>query len=405
MEFSYTAISESGETISGVIEAGSKSDAEQKISVMGHLPVDVKKSPGGKNSLNFTDIMDALTPVKPGDLVLFTKQFRTLLRAGVNILNIMDILEKQTENKKMLNVIKDIRRDLNEGILLNVAFSRHPGVFSSLYCSMIEAGELSGALPDILDRLIFITEHENKIKADIKSALRYPMIVVITLIAAFFILLIFVIPQFEKIFNKAGIILPLPTKICIGLYSLLSSYWFFFVVGALTVIVGLVLSLRTRKGQFIKDTIILSIPIIGPLFIKSIMSRFASVFSILLSSGVAIMGAMEVLSKTLDNEAITRQFEVISEKLGEGQGIAKPLESAKYFPPMVVNMIAIGEESGSMDEMLKEVADHYDDEVEYAVKGLSEAIGPILTIGLAVVVGFFALAIFLPMWDLTKMVK
>lgn len=405
MNYSYKAIDPSGKELKGLINAATFNEAELMIGNLGLIPVDLKEQAGDKAGFSFSDFTERLSPVRPEDLVIFTKQLRTMLKAGVNILRILDILTEQTENVRLKRTISTIRKDLNEGASINEAFAKQSDVFSPLYVSMIEAGEVSGSLPEILERLIYIIEHENKIKADIKSALRYPAIVVVTLIAAFFILLTFVIPKFVSIFKKAGINLPLPTKICLILYNFLHDFWYLIIGGLIVGGGALYMYLKTDQGRFVKDSIILSLPIVGPLFIKSVMARFSSVFSILLTSGVAILNSLEVISKTLGNSAITRQFRMIAGKLEEGQGIAIPLKSAKYFPPMVINMVAIGEEAGTLDEMLKEVAAHYDDEVEYAVKGLSEAIGPILTVGLAAVVGFFALAIFLPMWDLTKMVK
>lgn len=405
MNFSYKAIDHSGKELKGLIKAATFNEAELMIGNMGLIPVDMKEQAGDKTEFSFSSFAERLSPVRPEDLVIFTKQLRTMLKAGVNILRILDILTDQTENVRLKRTIITIRKDLNEGASINEAFAKQSDVFSPLYVSMIEAGEVSGSLPEILERLIYIIEHENKIKADIKSALRYPAIVVVTLIAAFFILLTFVIPKFVAIFKKAGIDLPLPTKICLFLYNFLHDFWYLIIGGLIVGGGALYMYLKTDQGRFVKDSIILSLPIVGPLFIKSVMARFSSVFSILLTSGVAILNSLDVISKTLGNSAITRQFRMIAGKLEEGQGIAIPLKSAKYFPPMVINMVAIGEEAGTLDEMLKEVAAHYDDEVEYAVKGLSEAIGPILTVGLAAVVGFFALAIFLPMWDLTKMVK
>lgn len=405
MNYSYKAIDPSGKELKGLINAATFNEAELMIGNLGLIPVDLKEQKGDKAEFSFSDFTERLSPVRPEDLVIFTKQLRTMLKAGVNILRILDILTEQTENVRLKRTIQTIRKDLNEGASINEAFAKQSDIFSALYVSMIEAGEVSGSLPEILERLIYIIEHENKIKADIKSALRYPAIVVVTLIAAFFILLTFVIPKFVSIFKKAGIDLPLPTKICLFLYNFLHDFWYLLIGGTLACGIALYMYLKTEQGRFVRDSIILSLPIVGPLFIKSVMARFSSVFSILLTSGVAILSSLDVLSKTIGNSAITRQFHMIAGKLEEGQGIAIPLKSAKYFPPMVINMVAIGEEAGTLDEMLKEVATHYDDEVEYAVKGLSEAIGPILTVGLAAVVGFFALAIFLPMWDLTKMVK
>jgi type IV pilus assembly protein PilC len=219
------------------------------------------------------------------------------------------------------------------------------------------------------------------------------------------VLLTFVIPKFVNIFLGAGLKLPLPTVICMFLYDFFSEYWYLLLGGVAAMIVALNYYLRTDQGRYVRDAFLMKVPIIGPLFIKAAMSRFASIFAILQSSGVSVLDSMKILSGTIGNTAIARQFDMINERLEEGRGIAVPLKSAKYFTPIVTNMIAVGEESGNLDEMLKEVSDHYDVELEYAMKKLSDAIGPILTIGLAAVVGFFALAIFLPMWDLIKIVR
>jgi type IV pilus assembly protein PilC len=233
----------------------------------------------------------------------------------------------------------------------------------------------------------------------------YPVIVLSFLGVAFFVLLMFVIPKFVTIFERAGIDIPLPTKICLVLYNFISSFWPYIVVFGAFFIFFMIKFLKTPKGRLIKDSFLLKIPVIGELVKKASMSRFASIFSILQVSGVPVLEAIDILSDTIGNAAITRQFNKIGEELKKGRGISKPLKNAKYFPPMVINMISIGEESGELDKMLAEISSHYDSEVEYTTKQLSDALGPFLTLALAGVVGFFALAIFLPMWDLTKMVK
>ena len=270
---------------------------------------------------------------------------------------------------------------------------------------MLRAGEASGSLNEVLDRLTYILEHEHKVKSDIKSAMMYPIIVVCFLFIAFIVLLTAVIPRFVGIFKNAGLKLPLPTQICMLMYEFLIDYWY---IAICILVVGgsvLVYYLRTNQGKFVFYTTVMRLPLVGPLFKKSAISRFASIFAILQSSGVDILQTMDILSTTLGNAAISRELDGIKDRLAEGHGIAEPLRSAKYFTPMLINMVAIGEESGSLENLLQDVARHYDSEVEYAMKKLSDAIGPILTIGLAAVVGFFALAIFLPMWDLTMMAK
>lgn len=404
-KFSYQAISSSGKTITGTVDADTEDMANNLLTARGYIPMKVSMQGAGTTESGFSKLKDRFSKVKPQELILLTKQIRTMIRSGIPILSLLQVLEHQTENPKLKTVMSQMTGDIKEGKTLYNAFSRHPGVFSPLYCSMVQAGEASGALPEVLERLTYIIEHEDKVRSDIKSALQYPMIVMIFLTIAFFILLTFVIPKFIAIFISAGLDLPLPTRICMIMYDYLIGYWYVLALSTTGIVVGSILYFRTPAGKFVRDTYLMKLPVLGPLFMKSAMSRFASIFAILQSSGVAILDSMVILTNTIGNSAISREFDRIKDQLEEGRGIAAPLQSAKYFSPMVVNMVAIGEESGNLDEMLREVADHYDTEIEYAVHKLSEAIGPLLTIGLAAVVGFFALAIFLPMWDLTKMVK
>jgi type IV pilus assembly protein PilC len=270
---------------------------------------------------------------------------------------------------------------------------------------MLKAGEASGALNDVLDRLTYIIEHEHKVKSDIKSALTYPIIVVCFLFIAFIVLLTGVIPRFVSIFKSSGLDLPLPTQICMLMYTFLVHYWYIGLGIGVVVGTALFYYLKTEHGKHLFYTIVMRLPILGPLFIKSAISRFASIFSILQSSGVDILQTMDILTDTIGNAAISHELNGIRDRLAAGHGIAGPLSSAKYFTPMLINMVAIGEESGNLEDLLQDVATHYDTEVEYAMKKMSEAIGPVLTVGLAAVVGFFALAIFLPMWDLTLLAK
>jgi len=404
-KFSYQAIKDDGSTISGMVEADSVETANSILLARGYLPSKVTAEEGAPSRISFIGLQERFIPIKTPELILFTKQFKTMLRAGVPIIKLLTVLEDQTQNVRLKRIVSSIAQDIKEGSSLYDAFRKHPKPFSNLYCRMLQAGETSGALPDVLERLIYILEHEHKVKSDIKSALQYPIIVIIFLGIAFFVLLTFVIPKFVQIFLKAGIDLPLPTRICLLMYQILTNYWYLILGIAVAGITALSYYLRTNQGKYVRDTFLMKLPLIGPLFIKAAMSRFASIFAILQSSGVAILDAMKILSGTIGNAAISREFDQINERLEEGRGIAEPLRSARYFTPIVINMVAIGEESGNLDEMLSDVSEHYDSELEYSMKRLSDAIGPILIVGLAAVVGFFALAIYLPMWDLTKMVR
>jgi len=404
-KFSYQAITETGASTSGEIEADSLEVANNMLASRGFIPTRVKAEQPALSGLQMSKIREQLSPVKAPELILFTKQFKTMINAGVNMMNMLEILEEQTENPKLRGILGKMHQDIKEGASLYDAFCKHPKVFSPLYRSMIQAGEASGALPEVLERLIYIIEHEHQVKSDIKSAMTYPAIVVVFLFTAFLVLITQVIPKFVNIFNNAGLALPLPTQICLLIYTLLSNYWYLLLGGTAVAVVFVYYYLKTDQGKLVRDTLLMRVPLLGPLFVKSAISRFASIFSILQASGVDVLDSMDILSGTIGNTAIGGELNRIKDSLAEGRGIAGPLGQAKYFTPMLINMVAIGEESGNLENMLRDVAEHYDTEVEYSMKKLSEAIGPLLTVGLAAVVGFFALAIFLPMWDLTLLAK
>lgn len=404
-KFQYQAITETGATTAGEIEADSLESANSMLAARGYIPTRVRAEQPALSGFQMAKIRELLSPVKAPELILFTKQFKTMFNAGVSMINLLEILEQQTENPKLRGILNKMHQDIKEGASLHEAFRKHPKVFSPLYCSMIRAGEASGALPEVLDRLTYIIEHEHKVKSDIKAALAYPIIVVVFLFTAFLILITQVIPKFVNIFNNAGLNLPLPTQICIFIYEFLANYWYLIMGAVIVTGVFLYYYLKTKQGKYARDTFLMRVPLIGPLFVKSAVSRFASIFSILQASGVDVMDSMDILSETIGNAAIGGELDGLRDRLAEGRGIAGPLSEAKYFTPMLINMVAIGEESGNLENMMQEVAGHYDTEVEYSMKKLSEAIGPLLTIGLAAVVGFFALAIFLPMWDLTLLAK
>lgn len=404
-QFNFTAITANGKTIEGTMEAASIADAQGQIARQGQIPVRV--TPAKTTSSAQTSILAKLfaKKVDTPEIILFTKQLRTMLRTGIPIMKTLSILAEQTKNPTMQVALAQMEKEVQEGSTLTAVFKRQSHIFSTLYCGLVNAGESSGTMAEILDRITYILEHEYKVKRDIKSALAYPKMVVFTLVGAFFFLLNFVIPKFVGIFNKAGLDLPMPTRVCLMMYHGMQSYWPVMLGSAVAIFFGLKFLFKTEQGILHRDLLLIKLPIVGPLFIKSAMSRFASILAILLSSGVSVLSSFEILSATIGNAAIAKEFDTLAEKMREGHGISSPLRASTFFPPMVVNMIAIGEEAGSLDEMLRQVASHYDEEVEYAVAGLSESIGPIMIVMLTGVVGFFAMAIFLPMWDLTKMVK
>ena len=405
MNYSYQAINNLGNVIKGTIDAASEQAAKEAVASGGLIPVQVAPAKE-KGGLSVKKGMGGFTQkVKTRELVLFSKQFRSMFSAGIPALRLLEVLEMQTENSLLKKAVSGMREDISQGLTLKEAMEKHPAIFSPLYCNMIGAGEASGKIPEVLERLSYMLEHEEKVKSDIRSAMQYPVVVVITLAGAFFFLLTFVIPKFAAVFSKARITLPLPTRIAISMHDALIGHWYVILIGAVCFLAGLRTYLKTENGRFVKDSFLLRLPVFGPLFVKAAVSRFSSILAILLSSGVPVISALTILSGTIGNSAIARAFEAIKGQMVEGKGLAGPLSEAKFFTPMVVSMVAIGEESGDLEGMLKEIAVHYDEEVRYAVSRLADLITPALTLALAVVVGFFALAVFMPMWDMTNMVK
>ncbi|MGE4554103.1 MAG: type II secretion system F family protein [Desulfovibrionaceae bacterium] len=403
--FQYTAFTDSGSRVSGSLEADNLDAAYRMVADRGYIPEKVKQggklstAAGGTGSLGLKAM---LSKVKPQDLILFTKQFKTMLNAGISVLGSLQVLEAQTENPRLKAAVIQMAQDITGGASMFKAFHNQKGIFSDLYCNMIRAGEVSGTLIQVLDRLIYIIEHENKVKKDIQSALTYPIIVVVALVGAFVVLITVVLPKFIDLFKKQGVALPFPTRVCMEIYEFISAHWVLLVVGVIGGIVGLIAYIRTPHGRLVKDTILLHLPILGPVFTKAAMSRFGSIFAILQSSGVTVLDSVQILSSTIGNAAVSKEFDGVREKLEQGKGLAAPLRNAKYFTPMLITMVAIGEESGQLEEMLKEVSVHYDYEVEYAVSKMSELLGPALVACLSGVVGFFALAILLPLVELMQ---
>ncbi len=393
--YRYKAIDGTGRPVRGEVQAGTMDQASERLAAKGITPVSlsVVRQKDGKRKRSGGRVRDE-------ELILFTTQLATMLRAGVPMLRAVEILENEAENRRLKSACEAMASDIRGGLPLHTALQRHADIFSPLYQNMVAAGESSGALPDVLARLIYVISHENQVRSQIRAALQYPVMVVVALTGAMGVLLTTVVPRFADVFRSAGVALPLPTRICIGMSDFLQYHWLGLLVSVVLLVIGLMAVRRTEPGRYQIDRLALHVPYVGRVVIKSVLSRFASIFSILQASGVGMLESMDILSGTLVNRAVVREFESVQQKLERGQGLSRPLASARYFTPMFVSMVAIGEETGRLDEMLREIANHYDTEVGFATKRLTGAIGPILIVMLAAVVGFFALAVYMPMWDI-----
>lgn len=402
-KFRYQALDDSGKTRTGVIAAEEKGEANKAIFEMGLTTLRIERERG--QSIDWKTLGRRFQRVKSEDLVLFTKQLVTTIRVGIPIVQCLATLEFQGSNPVLRRIARQLHDDVQQGSSLTRALERHPAVFNQMYCSIVAAGERSGTLPEVMDRLIYLVEHEAAVKREVRGAMRYPVMVVVALGLAFLVMVGFVIPKFSGFFSKAGLELPWPTKACLWLSDVFQNYGWLVLILAVGGFLAYSIGVKSRTGQLARDRFFLKIPLVNQVLIKAAMTRFASIFAILQSSGVMILESFQILSQTIGNAAIASQFEDLSERLQEGRGIAGPLAEAKYFPPLLVSMVAIGEETGRLDEMLRQISDHYDEELRFQMKKMSDAIGPLLVVGLAAVVGFFALAIYMPMWDLTQMAQ
>lgn len=403
--FRYQAVDRAGTLREGVLEADTLEAANRQVFSMKLSTLQLDRESGPAVDISLDSLMLRLQTIKPDELILFTKQLVTTIRVGIPITQCLKTLEKQSSNRRVAAVCRQLHDDVQQGSSLTAAMGKHPQVFSRMYCSIVSAGESSGTLPEVMDRLIYLIEHEAKVRSEVRSAMRYPAMVVGALVVAFIIMIAFVIPKFVGFFSKSGLDLPWPTRACIWLSeSFQQNFGLIFIV-LVAIFLFYRLAMRTDSGQLVRDRFFLRIPLLNQVIIKAAMTRFASIFAILQSSGVMILDAFKILSDTVGNRAISAEFDQLGASLQEGRGIAGPLEEARYFPPLLVSMVAIGEETGQLDDMLQKISEHYDEELRYQMKKLSDAIGPLLIVSLTVVIGFFALAIYLPMWDLTQLAQ
>jgi type IV pilus assembly protein PilC len=314
-------------------------------------------------------------------------------------------LEEQTNNERLKAAIKTVAQDIDHGQNFADALSKHKGIFSELYVSMVRAGETGGSLEEVLEKLSGVLEFQMKTKDMLKSAMRYPMFVVSTLAIAFVVLVNVVVPKFAPIFKSAKVALPLPTQILLIINDIFQKYTTVAVVTAFLLAISFFFYKRTSGGAYTIDRLKLKVPLIGQIVVKICMSRFAFTLENLVRAGIPIIKTLDIVSRAVGNEYIAKKVQEIAVSIEKGKGISKPLRDAKIFPPLVIHLVATGEETGSLEEMLREVSIHYDREVTYSVSRLSAWIEPILTVGLAGMVLFLALAIFMPWWDMMRAMR
>ncbi len=399
--FEYTARNTTnGQIQKGQLEVASRDDVNSYLRKNRLLLVSVREAPK-QIRLNFSGAQR----IKTRDIVIFTRQFATMINAGLPLVQSLNILAQQTENKALAEVTKAVVYDVESGNTLADAFSKHPRAFSDLYVNMVAAGEAGGILDTILQRLATFLEKTDALVRKVKGAMIYPAVITFVAVAAIAVLLIFVIPVFQEMFASVNMELPLPTRVVIGMSAFLIGYWY-VILGAIGL--GVFLFRRyynTVSGRKQIDAGLLSAPVLGDLLRKSAVSRFTRTLGTLISSGVSILEGLEITAKTAGNMVIHDAVMASRASIAGGETIAAPLEKSKVFPPMVISMIAVGEQTGGLDEMLSKIADFYDEEVDVAVSALLSLMEPVMIVVLGVVVGGMVVAMYLPIFDMMNAVQ
>ena len=396
--FRYRAVGPAGLAQQGFVDAPDLDLAVAQLRTMGLTPVRMETQ--SKEDVRPSGLSMLRKRVATRDLILFTRQLEAMLESGLPILSALETLHQQTVHPELKQTINRVRADVEQGGSLTEAMSRHPRCFPSLYVNLIHAGEEGGLITSMLDRIGSLLEYAEETEQRIRAATFYPLLIACELVLAFGILVKFVLPRFASLFRNLNAELPLPTRILIGTSDLVDQYWFLILALLAGGATAAVFWYRTDAGRRRVDRFILTAPIFGPIFLKMIVSRFARVLAALVAGGIPIVQALEIARGALDNRVMEEEIDRMKEGLIAGQGLAEPLRDSEIFPPLVVRMLAVGEETGSIDKMLLRVARYYDQDVDYTIKNLSTAIEPVLIAVLGVAVLFTALAVFLPLWNL-----
>ena len=334
------------------------------------------------------------------DLVIFTRQFATMIDAGLPLVQCLDILGNQQDKNSFKKIILKIKEDVEGGSTFADALNKHPKVFDSLYVNLVAAGEVGGILDTILNRLAAYIEKAEALKGKVKSALVYPSTIVGVAIAVTSILLIFVVPMFQEMFSGSGVPLPLPTQVLVTLSDIIVHYIIYVIIALIAFIAAFIYFYRTPFGRALVDDLLLKIPIFGPLIKKVAVARFTRTLGTMISSGVPILDALEITAKTAGNKTVERDVMTTRSGISEGKTLAEPMSQSRVFPPMVVQMVAVGEATGNMDAMLNKIADFYDQEVDDAVSALTSLLEPALMVFLGIVVGGMVIALYLPIFNM-----
>ncbi len=400
MIYKYKAVSQNGEVIEGFFEGNEESDVLAMLKGNNYLPVSVEKDISSEKKI---DIFSK--KIKKKDLAVFCRQFYTMLDAGIGIVKCIDILEKQSENKNLKKALGTLHENVQKGFTLSEGMKKHSTVFPSLLINMVEAGEVSGNLDIIMERMAVHFEKENKLENKIKSALIYPVVLAVVSIAVVIFLLVAVMPTFIGMFESSGQALPKPTQVLLNISNWLTEFWYIFIPMVLALIIGFMVFKQTETGTNFVDILKIKTPVIKDTNVKIITARFARTLSTLMSSGIPLLQSIEIVSRVVGNKIVHDRLEIASEDVRKGISLSRAINEVGILPPMVDSMIKIGEESGSLDDILYKTADFYDEEVEVALQRMTSLMEPVMLVIMALIIGFIVIAMAMPMFDMVNTIQ
>jgi general secretion pathway protein F len=404
--YEYTALDRAGKNVAGIIDADSTVAARQKLRASGKFPVQVRETTsiakaqtGGRAS--FLSVFNRVTP---DDIHAFTRQLATLLNAGIPLVGALDALMEQSNSPPLKKIIAQIKESVNEGNSLTASLAKLPRLFSNIYINMVRAGEASGSLDVVLERLADFGEHQQALKSRFKAAMVYPIFMAIIGSGVLFFLLSFVVPNLTRIFTEMKQVLPLPTTLLIWFSDFMRVYWWLIVLAILAVIVGIRKGIKSARGRYIWDSLKLRLPVIGQINRKIALSRFGRTLGSLLQSGVPLITSLQIVRNIVNNMLIGDVLDEAMEDIQAGKSLNLALSRSFWFPPVFRQMIAVGEQSGDLEGMLYKIADAYEREVEARIAGMTALIEPIMILAMAVIVGFIVISILLPIFEMNQMV-
>lgn len=405
-QFAYKAKKDDGSLVTGTLQAESERSALDSLGRMGVFPLQIESRDEDKVTARAVAApRQVARRVKPADVALFTRQLADLMKAGVPLNRALNTLATQTTNLTLSETIRDIEKQVSAGATLHEALGRFPKIFSGLYISMVRAGETGGFLEDVLHRLALFIEKDQELKSRISSAMAYPILLIVIGTFAITFLMVFFIPRFSEIFKKMGDGLPWPTQVVMGISYFLRDYWMFAFMGLVALMFAWKRFNATSAGRRLFDRLKIRIPLFGDIVRKNAVSRFARTLGTLLKSGVSILNALDISKAAMANAVLMEDIDEASAGVKQGKGLAEILRQSRYFPPMVIDMIAVGEEGGNLDEVLVNVAESYDVQVERSVRVFVALFEPALLLVMATLVGFIVIAMLLPVFTLSTIIK